>query len=909
MPGALPINATPGAPMPAPTKRVSKPGGEMAVAGPGATWEAIQHMIECTVCFDSIGGPIYQCSEGHLLCSLCWGRLYKPNAGCPTCSGVLGNIRCRFAESVRDAALSAEPSSPGGTMAGAAGRKPKEPPAASRHQAVKKAAEGIGVPMDDLRGIMAREGVGLMEAVILAARTRVKGHIEESGGVDGYEKKKREKSRAAVERAVAVAMSDAASPPRAKPSAPPCEAARQSQGVAQSPRRAAPARAVQPQEGSAGEQPAASRHESQRRDALVPGAASPPRAAGGGGVPRPSKKAETGPEALQAGAAPMSLEEKYARYQAEVRGKVDEIWREEDTTPKGLTLAEVPRAAPAARQAGAAAMARAAAASAASSPRRVADSGLEPGAGAKQVQARTREASVPRRKVAGKQSGCDEGARSSPKSSPDTDGCDAAARGLGGEAQGVDESRAMPARAAAGSGHSAGGGGARGADVMAAYASFRKEMQTKVLTSLRRSADSLSTAAAAAAAGTPGAAEEVAADTPRSSAGASTAGASTAGASDPGARAEPWPVDAEEGSQRALPPAAPLRAADAAQAAPLTVAEAALERTEQLLAQMEMEMGGAEPAAEEDAAAATAAEGTGPTLAAGAAHRAGATSHDGLPVGGGERGGEHACGSELQRASWGGGGAVAGRAAPVASVSGVLSKEMGDEASHRAPKCVAAQEHHSDDDASHRARSEAHTRSNSTNPDASPPPLLLPKMEAAPKTEAPPTQAAAAEGADEPEAPDQGQGASSLNKLRFPKIRTDLVELDSEHIAAAPHVHTHACTGVLAASADAGASRAGPMQTARAELVARPPGAAVSHAVAGGALVAQPPARSQDGARPAGSGASTARTLRVPARQPVAPSKTPRDAVRAVMEGDRSGAGVWKIVAGVRNRLRVGPGR
>eukprot|EP00001_Collodictyon_triciliatum_P057109 10175_3 len=38
---------------------------------------------------------------------------------------------------------------------------------------------------------MAREGVGLMDAVILAARSRVRGEIEDAGGVDGYEKKKK----------------------------------------------------------------------------------------------------------------------------------------------------------------------------------------------------------------------------------------------------------------------------------------------------------------------------------------------------------------------------------------------------------------------------------------------------------------------------------------------------------------------------------------------------------------------------------------------------------------------------------------------------------------------------------------------------------------------------------------------
>jgi hypothetical protein len=51
---------------------------------------------------------------------------------------------------------------------------------------------------------------------------------------------------------------------------------------------------------------------------------------------------------------------------------------------------------------------------------------------------------------------------------------------------------------------------------------------------------------------------------------------------------------------------------------------------------------------------------------------------------------------------------------------------------------------------------------------------------------------------------------------------------------------------------------------------------------------------------------STARSLRGGSRPG---SSTPRDAVRAIMAGDRSGSGVWRIVAGVRNRLRVGPGK
>lgn len=46
-------------------------------------------IFECPVCMDYVLPPIYQCSNGHLLCSNCRPRL----ANCPTCRGELGNIR------------------------------------------------------------------------------------------------------------------------------------------------------------------------------------------------------------------------------------------------------------------------------------------------------------------------------------------------------------------------------------------------------------------------------------------------------------------------------------------------------------------------------------------------------------------------------------------------------------------------------------------------------------------------------------------------------------------------------------------------------------------------------------------------------------------------------------------------
>ncbi|KAJ1481514.1 hypothetical protein T484DRAFT_1899239, partial [Baffinella frigidus] len=167
---------------------VGPPSAVAAGAGGGARKPptmlgVLSGMLECTVCFERPPANIYQCTEGHLLCQDCWSRLQGPDAGCPTCSSVLGQIRCRFAEEARDRLLPVKGGAPSVALSPARAKLP----AMSRQSNIKKAADKIGVSLGDLRGTMAREGVGLIEAVILSARSKVREGIEDAGGVDRYE--------------------------------------------------------------------------------------------------------------------------------------------------------------------------------------------------------------------------------------------------------------------------------------------------------------------------------------------------------------------------------------------------------------------------------------------------------------------------------------------------------------------------------------------------------------------------------------------------------------------------------------------------------------------------------------------------------------------------------------------------
>ncbi|CBI38495.3 hypothetical protein VitviT2T_023697 [Vitis vinifera] len=51
-----------------------------------------QEILRCSVCFDFMQSPIYQCHAGHALCSSCKARVL--NNKCPNCRQQLSNIRC-----------------------------------------------------------------------------------------------------------------------------------------------------------------------------------------------------------------------------------------------------------------------------------------------------------------------------------------------------------------------------------------------------------------------------------------------------------------------------------------------------------------------------------------------------------------------------------------------------------------------------------------------------------------------------------------------------------------------------------------------------------------------------------------------------------------------------------------------
>ncbi|XP_022967857.1 E3 ubiquitin-protein ligase SINAT2-like isoform X2 [Cucurbita maxima] len=59
----------------------------------------VQELLECPVCTNLMYPPIYQCPNGHTLCSNC--KIRVSNC-CPTCRHELGNIRCLALEKVAE---------------------------------------------------------------------------------------------------------------------------------------------------------------------------------------------------------------------------------------------------------------------------------------------------------------------------------------------------------------------------------------------------------------------------------------------------------------------------------------------------------------------------------------------------------------------------------------------------------------------------------------------------------------------------------------------------------------------------------------------------------------------------------------------------------------------------------------
>ncbi|XP_044504753.1 E3 ubiquitin-protein ligase SINAT2-like isoform X2 [Mangifera indica] len=59
----------------------------------------VHELLECPVCMNLMYPPIYQCPNGHTVCSNCKVRVRK---SCPTCCHEFGNIRCLALEKVAE---------------------------------------------------------------------------------------------------------------------------------------------------------------------------------------------------------------------------------------------------------------------------------------------------------------------------------------------------------------------------------------------------------------------------------------------------------------------------------------------------------------------------------------------------------------------------------------------------------------------------------------------------------------------------------------------------------------------------------------------------------------------------------------------------------------------------------------
>ncbi|KAL8150376.1 hypothetical protein V2J09_020184 [Rumex salicifolius] len=64
-----------------------------------ASTSSVIELLECPVCTNSMYPPIYQCHNGHTLCSTCKTRVQNR---CPTCRQELGDIRCLALEKVAE---------------------------------------------------------------------------------------------------------------------------------------------------------------------------------------------------------------------------------------------------------------------------------------------------------------------------------------------------------------------------------------------------------------------------------------------------------------------------------------------------------------------------------------------------------------------------------------------------------------------------------------------------------------------------------------------------------------------------------------------------------------------------------------------------------------------------------------
>ena len=77
----------------------------MAAAAQGEGGRRGRLELECTVCLEDVttrDGPIFQCPEGHLYCSGCHAGLGGAKALCGSCGSLLGSVRNRALEQMRE---------------------------------------------------------------------------------------------------------------------------------------------------------------------------------------------------------------------------------------------------------------------------------------------------------------------------------------------------------------------------------------------------------------------------------------------------------------------------------------------------------------------------------------------------------------------------------------------------------------------------------------------------------------------------------------------------------------------------------------------------------------------------------------------------------------------------------------
>ncbi|KAJ9681089.1 hypothetical protein PVL29_020136 [Vitis rotundifolia] len=73
--------------------------GNRVVPGDLHSLTIFEELLKCSVCFEYMNRPIYQCHNGHTLCASCKVRVLNK---CPTCRQQLGDIRCLALEKMAE---------------------------------------------------------------------------------------------------------------------------------------------------------------------------------------------------------------------------------------------------------------------------------------------------------------------------------------------------------------------------------------------------------------------------------------------------------------------------------------------------------------------------------------------------------------------------------------------------------------------------------------------------------------------------------------------------------------------------------------------------------------------------------------------------------------------------------------